>query len=136
MNALQAFVASLAVARRQASADYLASQTDEHITIEPPVWCHRCGCMLADRGYLAAGTSTITAVCPACAARQDPDRRRPGERAVRELVEVTRLLAWQAQDSADTYEDRGWHETARVMRELAAAADNAIEALRINPQET
>ena len=69
------------------------------------------------------------------AADQTPDRRQPGERRLRELVEVTRLLAWQAQDSAATYDDRGCHESARVLRELAAAADSAIEALRINHQE-
>ena len=69
------------------------------------------------------------------AANQPPDRRHPAERRLRELVEVTRLLAWQAQDSAATYDDRGCHESARVLRELAAAADSAIEALRTNHQE-
>ena len=114
-----------------------ASSAIEHITIEPPVWCHRCGAMLAAQGYLAEGVAVmqLIALCPACAAHQTPDRRQPAERRLRELVEVTRLLAWQAQDTAATYDDRGCHESARVLRELAAAADSAINALRINPQE-
>ena len=139
MTPLQAFSACLDAARRQAAADYRAATGGvEHITIEPPVWCHRCGAMLTARGCLTDGgpVMQLVALCPACAAHQSPDRRQPAERRLRELVEVTRLLAWQAQDSAATYDDRGCHESARVLRELAAAADSAIEALRINPQET
>lgn len=161
MNPLQAFAASLARSRAQAHAAFEAirpaacgsgapaanpaseirpeggpptAATIEYITIHPPVWCHGCGRILAAVGIRSG--AQITALCPDCAAKAArPERRQFSERRLRELVEVTRLLAWQAQDSAATYDDRGCHETARVMRELAAAANSAIEALRINPLE-
>ena len=93
--------------------------------------------MLTAQGYLADAGSVmqLIALCPACAGRQSPDRRQPTGKRLRELVAVTRLLAWQAQDSADFADEQGRLESARVLRELAAAADSAIEALRINHQE-
>lgn len=127
MNGLQELMARLDAARPMAV---------ETVQIEPPVWCHRCGAMLASSGRVDLITARIEALCADClAATGRRERRQPSERGVRELVEVTRLLAWQAQDSADTYDDRGWHESARVLRELAEAANGAIEALRIHPQE-
>ncbi len=41
----------------------------EYVTIEPPVWCHACGAMLAYRGTLAG--STVAAECPECEARSE-----------------------------------------------------------------
>jgi hypothetical protein len=161
MNPLQAFTASLARSRAQAHAALYGSQSApcrsaaalrdespgaagllqtaghgvEHITIEPPIWCHDCNRIVSGMGYMVPGAAQISVLCPACAAKRYPDRRHPGGRRVRQLVEVTRLLAWQAQDSATDHANRGCHETARVLRELAAAADSAIEALRTYPQE-
>ena len=138
MNALQAFLASLERSRARALADLhaLGEAAWGHITIGPPVWCHGCGRMLAVSGRLVVGGHRVESVCAQCVAeRGSRDRRNPSERRLRQLVEVTRLLAWHAQDSADTYDDRGCHEAARVLRELSDAANSAIEALRINRPE-
>jgi hypothetical protein len=161
MKPLQAFVASLARSRAQSHAAFAASRpapcgsgapaanpaseirpeggpptaaTIEYITIHPPVWCHGCGRILAAVGIRSG--AQITALCPDCAAKAArPDLRAPHRQRLRELVEITRLLAWHIEDSASVYADRGMPESARVMRELAAAANSAIEALRINPLE-
>ena len=149
MNPSQALLASLARSRAQAHAAFdrwveaslaptlqaAVGSPVEHITVEPPVWCHACNRILADTGHLDADAAQITVLCPACAARRWPDRRDPATARLRELVEVTRLLAWQAQDTAATYASRGCHESARVQRELAEAANHAIEALRINRED-
>ena len=41
----------------------------ERVAIEPPVWCHQCGAMLARRVTLSG--STATAACPECEARSE-----------------------------------------------------------------
>ena len=41
----------------------------EKVVIEPPVWCHACGAMLAYRGTLSG--STVAAECPECEARSE-----------------------------------------------------------------
>lgn len=134
MNPAQALLASLARSRWQAHADFDAAGI-EHITIEPPVWCHGCNRMLTSRGHPHVATEQVVALCPQCAPRPRQDRRDPATARLRELVEVTRLLAWQAHEFAADYARRGCHESARVQRELAEAANNAIEALRINREE-
>ena len=80
--AAHAFADSLARSRAEAHAalDSYQAAPVEYVTIEPPVWCHTCGAMLAYRGTLSG--STITAECPECEAR--------GEAAVlRRTVSVT-----------------------------------------------
>lgn len=80
--------------------------------------------------------SELPTWCPLCAARrrQSPTRRR-GARQLRELVTITQQLARDARSNATLHAQRGCHETARIQRELAAAADAAIAALRIDQQE-
>lgn len=90
--------------------------------------------MLTATGTVAG--AQIIAVCGDCVAQADgPDRRQPHRQRLRELVEITRLLAWHVEDGAATCANSGLDESARVMRELAAAADRAIEALRTHPEE-
>lgn len=101
-NARVAFCRSQAAQRIQARIDQL-----ERVAGEPPIWC------------------------PLCAARRYPDRRNPGARQLRELVMITRQLARDARSNATMHAQRGCHETARIQRELAAAADAAIAALRL-----
>lgn len=62
--AAYAFADSLARSRAEAHAAASQAAPIEYVTIEPPVWCHTCGAMLAYRGTLSAGA--ITAKCPAC----------------------------------------------------------------------
>ena len=69
--AAYAFADSLASSRAEAHAELAASQAApiEYVTVEPPVWCHTCGAMLAYRGTLSG--STVTAECPECEARSE-----------------------------------------------------------------
>ncbi len=121
MNALQAFAAGLA-------RSHALDPAVEHITIEPPVWCSGgCGRM-RPTGSAGWTIGPVDATCPECAGRVE--RRNAGDRALRRLVESARLLARQAEDSADVYDDRGCHEAARVIRDLAEATNRAIEGLR------
>ena len=62
-RAARAFIGSLKMARAEAHAAV------EHVEIEPPVWCHACGAMLAYRGTLSG--STVAAECPECEARSE-----------------------------------------------------------------
>lgn len=132
MSAAAALCASLAAARREATADYLATRVQERITIEPPVWCHACGQMLTAHGRLVDGGQRVVALCPTCAVQPVPrrERRDLARRAVRELVEIARLAAWHLREAAVDYDARDCTETARVLRELADETNCAIERLR------
>lgn len=137
MTTLQALLGSLARSRAQALVNLRALDAAEgRVTIDPPVWCRACGRMLVASGPMCY--AIIDAVCPDCApkdAATHRERRNQSEQRLRELVEVTRLLAWHVQADADGLFERGCHESARVLRELADAANSAIEALRANQQE-
>lgn len=106
----------------------------ETVEIHPPVWCHGCGRMLTADGYLHGEAVKVTALCPDCAtgrpACPGPERQQPSEQRVRELVEAARLLAESARGVAIFYEGLGAETSARMIRDLAAATDRAIEGLR------
>lgn len=64
----------------------------ERVAIEPPVWCHQCGAMLARRVTLSG--STATAACPECAARS--------EAAILRRTAPTSVTLWDECNNART----------------------------------
>ena len=103
----------------------------EHITVEPPVWCHSCNAIITDAVYRLRGAGHI-ALCDYCVGTQRDgtlERRQPDAAAVRDLVTLSRLSALKLDQIADSISIAS-PNTARALRDLATETNRAIERLR------